>query len=91
MRGLDGTRQPIWSCIIEQSRTAISHPLLNQPPPVAAILSAAIPLLVALASLLWWVYKRGEVAGEEKANYGGTTVRRGPGQRRQRTNTAQGP
>jgi hypothetical protein len=34
---------------------------------VAAILSATVPLLVALASLMWWAYRRGEAAGEEKA------------------------
>lgn len=34
---------------------------------VAAILSATVPLLVALASLMWWAYKRGEAAGEQKA------------------------
>ena len=34
---------------------------------VAAILSATVPLLVALASLMWWAYRRGKAAGEEKA------------------------
>jgi len=34
---------------------------------IAAILSAIVPLLVALASLMWWAYRRGEAAGEEKA------------------------
>ncbi len=34
---------------------------------VAAILSATVPLLVALAGLTWWAYKRGEAAGEAKA------------------------
>jgi type VI protein secretion system component VasK len=34
---------------------------------IGAILGAAVPLLVALASLLWWAYKRGEAAGEAKA------------------------
>ena len=34
---------------------------------VAAILSATVPLLVALASLMWWAYRRGEAAGEERA------------------------
>jgi type VI protein secretion system component VasK len=33
----------------------------------AAILSATVALMVALASVLWWVYKRGEAAGEAKA------------------------
>ncbi len=33
----------------------------------AAILSAAVALLVALASLMWWAYKRGEAAGEARA------------------------
>lgn len=33
---------------------------------IAAILSAAVPLLVALG-LLWWAYRRGEAAGAEKA------------------------
>ena len=31
------------------------------------ILGAAVPLLVALASLMWWAYRRGEAAGEAKA------------------------
>jgi len=34
---------------------------------VAVILGAAVPLLVALASLMWWAYRRGEAAGEAKA------------------------
>jgi hypothetical protein len=34
---------------------------------VAAILSATVPTLVALAGLLRWVYKRGEASGAEKA------------------------
>lgn len=34
---------------------------------LAAVLSATVPLLVALASLLWWAYRRGEAAGEERA------------------------
>jgi type VI protein secretion system component VasK len=34
---------------------------------VAAILSATVPLLVALAGLIWWAYRRGEAAGEAKA------------------------
>jgi hypothetical protein len=34
---------------------------------VAAILGATVPLLVALASLLWWAYRRGEASGAEKA------------------------
>ena len=34
---------------------------------IAAVLSATVPLIVALASLLWWAYRRGEAAGEEKA------------------------
>jgi O-phosphoseryl-tRNA(Cys) synthetase len=33
----------------------------------AAIVTAAVPLLVALASLLCWAYKRGEAAGEDRA------------------------
>jgi len=34
---------------------------------VAAILSATVPLLVALAGLMWWAYRRGEAVGAEKA------------------------
>jgi hypothetical protein len=34
---------------------------------VAAILSAAVALLIALAGLLRWVYRRGESSGAEKA------------------------
>ena len=34
---------------------------------VFAIVSATVPLLIALASLLWWAYKRGVAAGEERA------------------------
>jgi hypothetical protein len=34
---------------------------------LAAILSATVPMLAAVASLLWWAYKRGEAAGEAKA------------------------
>jgi hypothetical protein len=33
----------------------------------AVILSGTVPLLVALAGLLWWAYRRGEVSGAEKA------------------------
>jgi type VI protein secretion system component VasK len=34
---------------------------------VAGILGATVPLLVALASLMWWAYKRGEAAGKARA------------------------
>jgi hypothetical protein len=34
---------------------------------IAAVLGAIVPLLVALASLLWWAYRRGEAAGMAKA------------------------
>lgn len=34
---------------------------------IAAALGAIVPLLAALASLLWWAYRRGEAAGMEKA------------------------
>ena len=34
---------------------------------IAAVISATVPLVAALASLLWWTYKRGESAGAERA------------------------
>jgi hypothetical protein len=34
---------------------------------VTALIGATVPSLVALASLLWWTYKRGEAAGEDRA------------------------
>lgn len=34
---------------------------------IAAVLGAIVPLLVALASLLWRAYRRGEATGMEKA------------------------
>ena len=34
---------------------------------IAVIVSAIVPLIVALTSLLWWAYRRGEAAGMEKA------------------------
>jgi hypothetical protein len=34
---------------------------------VFVILSAAVTALGSLASLLWWAYRRGEAAGEAKA------------------------
>lgn len=33
---------------------------------VAAILNGTVPLLAALAGLLWWTYRRGEVSGAER-------------------------
>lgn len=34
---------------------------------IAVILTAAIPMLVAGASLLWFTYRRGVAAGEDRA------------------------
>lgn len=34
---------------------------------IAVIVSAIVSLIVALASLLWWIYRRGEAAGAERA------------------------
>ena len=36
---------------------------------VAVILSGIVPLLVAIAGLLWWAYRRGVVRGKEVARY----------------------
>jgi hypothetical protein len=42
---------------------------------VAAILSATVPLLVALASLMWWAYRLGLAAGEEKRSLAEATAK----------------
>lgn len=40
---------------------------MNAVEAVFAILGTAVTVLGAQASLIWWAYKRGQAAGEEKA------------------------
>jgi hypothetical protein len=40
---------------------------MSAPQGITAVLGAIVPLLAAMASLLWWAYRRGEAAGEDRA------------------------
>jgi hypothetical protein len=57
------------------SRKTERIPEMSTAEAVAAILSATVPLLVALASLMWWAYRRGLAAGEEKRSLAEATAK----------------
>jgi hypothetical protein len=63
------TREPL--CLPRASASGAQRPgraqAMSMAEGIAVIVSAIVPLIVALTSLLWWAYRRGEAAGMEKA------------------------